>query len=299
MEEEKVQRRNCSFWSVSCSRDINKFIFWKNHSRTANAGFTLVELLIDLAILGILIAFIVFLIDPVKQLNKAKDSQKKHNLIQIKTALDTYYNDHNCYPKSTDFTFGGEFKDFLNASVVYMKQVPQELNCLGSKTYCYAYQVNEDADCPQWNVIYTKLYDPTSDSYAACPLTKMSEPCLPLNYLELGYNGCTFSGSIDCSYISSHVLPTQPIVVPTQAPTAVIPSPTAIPTETPLPTNISITPSPTLTPILPLSTITPHPTEVCSSSRNYACTGGPPARCNLVYPGTGTFCSSNCNGECL
>lgn len=60
-------------------------------------GFTLIELLIVIVILGILA---VVLMNPVTQLKKARDSQRKSNLREIKTSLVLYYSIHGAYPEN-------------------------------------------------------------------------------------------------------------------------------------------------------------------------------------------------------
>lgn len=54
-------------------------------------GFTLVELLIAVAILGILSAGVLIAINPVKRQNQAKDAQVKSDIGQIATAAQSYF----------------------------------------------------------------------------------------------------------------------------------------------------------------------------------------------------------------
>ena len=53
-------------------------------------GFTLLELLIVIAILSILGAIVIFLLNPAETLKKARDSQRISDLSTIKTALGIY-----------------------------------------------------------------------------------------------------------------------------------------------------------------------------------------------------------------
>ena len=163
-------------------------------------GFTLVELLIVLAMIAILFAALVALFNPLAQINKAQNAVRQHDLNQIKTALDTYYDDTGCYPTSLSFgiSFGYNNK-------VYLTTVPEDPKCQASGQDCYIYQTDTSAACPQWNVIYAILAQPVAQN-VTCPLTAINA-CLPSNYANLGLNYCVVSGKIDCSIISTAVTP--------------------------------------------------------------------------------------------
>ena len=64
--------------------------------QSSGAGFTLAELLIAIAILMLLL--LVALINWKNQINKGFDARRKADLFQIKTAFESYYTDHDCYP---------------------------------------------------------------------------------------------------------------------------------------------------------------------------------------------------------
>lgn len=215
--------------------------------------------------MAVLIALIFILYDPIKQLNKAKDSQRQHDFEQIRNALDTYYNDHNCYP--TSVPFGSQWQE---GSVTYMRKVPQDETCGKINGACYSYITDSQNWCPQWNILFGKTLVPPKDPTIACSL---NDSCLPQNYTQEGYNACFVSGSVDCDIVGSSII------------------------EVGSPPPVS-TPTPSLPPgLTPTDTPIPSPTPNCS--KNYACTGFPTERCNVVAVGTGTYCSSNCDGACL
>lgn len=82
-------------------------------------GFTLLELLIVIVIIAILVVLIVP--NLVSGPQRARDSQRKTDLRNIKTALETYYNDSNSYPTT------GTWKTDLSAgSTPYMKTIPAD-----------------------------------------------------------------------------------------------------------------------------------------------------------------------------
>ncbi|TAK89207.1 prepilin-type N-terminal cleavage/methylation domain-containing protein [Patescibacteria group bacterium] len=91
-------------------------------------GFTLLELLIVIVIIAILVVLIVP--NLVSGPQRARDSQRKSDLRNIKTALETYYNDSNSYPTS------GTWKtDLSSGTTPYMKTVPADPK--GGADYTY------------------------------------------------------------------------------------------------------------------------------------------------------------------
>lgn len=84
-------------------------------------GFTLIELLVAIALIGVLSSVLVVVIDPLGQIKKGRDTQRKTDLFQIQKPLELYYNDHGFYPPS--ITFGVEWKE---QDALYMAKVPQD-----------------------------------------------------------------------------------------------------------------------------------------------------------------------------
>ncbi len=101
---------------------------------SSQAGFTLVELLVVIFIIGILASLL--LTNFVGVRGRATDATRKNDLSQLKTALRLYYNDYQQYPVGPDgvlmacgadatstCTAGGEFSAGAG-STLYMKQLP-------------------------------------------------------------------------------------------------------------------------------------------------------------------------------
>lgn len=65
-------------------------------------GFTLLEMLIVIGILGIIGATVLILMNPWQQVGKAKDTQRKHDLDTLKKTLEDWYNDKGCYPRADE-----------------------------------------------------------------------------------------------------------------------------------------------------------------------------------------------------
>ena len=98
-------------------------------------GFTLIELLVVISIVGILSALITT--NFVDARNRAYDAKSKNNLIQLKTALHSYYIKHQVYP---DTDLGIYFKacgtdgnercadSFSSAGTIYLDNLPKNGN---------------------------------------------------------------------------------------------------------------------------------------------------------------------------
>jgi len=84
-------------------------------------GFTLVELLIVIAIIGILVTIVVIAIDPARVIQNSQDTKRRAELNQIKTSLQLYFNDYKRYPTTTEFTTVGSAPNFTPD---YMKKLP-------------------------------------------------------------------------------------------------------------------------------------------------------------------------------
>src|SRR3954462_7136387 len=79
-------------------------------------GFTLLELLIVIVIIGILAVLIVP--NLTNGPKRARDAQRKSDLRNIKTALESYFNDNNAYPSAAG----------MNAALVpaFIKSIPAD-----------------------------------------------------------------------------------------------------------------------------------------------------------------------------
>lgn len=233
------------------------------------SGFTLIELVVIIIILSVLLIISIITINPIKQLQKARDAQRQHDIFQIRNSLDAYYNDSNCYPVS--LAMGAVFS---SGQTTYMQKVPQDPE-FSSNYPAYVYETDQTPsnNCPQWNVLFAKLSS-TQSLQTSCALTQLKDTngndCLPTNYKDLGYNYCLVSGKADCDYISANPLPTPAGSTPTPTPAGSTPTPTPTPGgPTPTPTPGGPTPTP------------PPPVVNCSPYNYNAVSGGV---CNNVSP---------------
>ena len=96
-----------------------------------NSGFTFIELMLVIAILGILLAFISG--NFINSLKKGRDAKRKSDLEQIQTALEMYYEDKKVYPST--LLFNTSFADPLSGKV-YMARVPTDPKGEYKYRYC-------------------------------------------------------------------------------------------------------------------------------------------------------------------
>jgi general secretion pathway protein G len=83
-------------------------------------GFTLVELLVTVAIIGILSAFLMVNLNGFRE--RSRDTQRKKALLEIQSALELYHSDASAYPTTGSYpSCGGSLSIGTNE---YMKKIP-------------------------------------------------------------------------------------------------------------------------------------------------------------------------------
>lgn len=88
-------------------------------SRAVSGGFTLVELLIVIALIAILSVAVLATINPIEQSNKARDAKFKNDSAEVLGALERYYASKNEYPwNSASFTGVNPFPSLIVANTV-------------------------------------------------------------------------------------------------------------------------------------------------------------------------------------
>lgn len=104
-------------------------------SQSKRSGFTLVELLVVISVIGVLAALL--LANFVGVRNRASDATIKNNASQLKTALRLYYNDYQQFPASSNGVLlgcGTEGTEACSPSqpfsagegnTMYMQQLPE------------------------------------------------------------------------------------------------------------------------------------------------------------------------------
>lgn len=136
MEKKETKRNKYSVWSLFGFRHTFGNVLGRNNSSKNNIGFTLVELLIVVAIISILAGGLMFVINPAERINQSRDGVRKSDLRQIQSALEMYRSDNAMYPLTVTcgnaMTFG---------TTTYMTRVPCDPTT-GVGSYSYSGTVN-------------------------------------------------------------------------------------------------------------------------------------------------------------
>jgi len=111
-------------------------------------GFTLVELLVVIAIIGILSSFSLVSLNSARV--KAKDAKRQADLIQVRTAINLYYEDNDNYPICGVWDDGADdfgatvecYTDDLSVALTsgtrpYMSDLPVDPKNTGNYVYKY------------------------------------------------------------------------------------------------------------------------------------------------------------------
>jgi len=120
---------------------------------TKKNGFTLIELMIVITILGILVAILLMTINPTAQVSKGNDARRKKDVNRIRVAFEDYYTDKGCYPVDDQLIEVLMNPDNCNSNVFapWMELWPCDPS---GQPYMLAV---EESSCPKWYKILTKL----------------------------------------------------------------------------------------------------------------------------------------------
>jgi len=94
------------------------------NNKNTYRGFTLVELLIAVSLIGILTGVLLAVINPRGIQSKARDSQRISDLSKVKVALESYFADNRRYPAGTGWIKLSTLSGSLEGS--YINKLPTD-----------------------------------------------------------------------------------------------------------------------------------------------------------------------------
>ena len=110
-------------------------------SRFATSGFTLIEILIVVAIIGILASVALVGLNPVQK--KGRDARRISDLRQIQTSLELYFTKNGTYPDAQDFP---ALKTALTDAQIGTNNIPDDPRNAPSNDIHYYYGVSPAFD---------------------------------------------------------------------------------------------------------------------------------------------------------
>ena len=141
-----------------------------------NKGFTLVELLVVMSIIGILVSIVGGGFRSSQA--RGRDAQRKSDLKAVSSAVEIYYSDYGKYPDDSLISWGQEFSD---AKTVFIKKLPEDP--VSAQSYYY-----RTLDSNQKFQLFTKL-----------------ENSQDKDLITTSYNNC--GGTCNFAVISSNTTP--------------------------------------------------------------------------------------------
>jgi len=195
-------------------------------------GFTFIELIVIIAIIAVLTVILIMAINPLKQMERSWDMQKKHDLSVLQKMFEDYYNDKEAYPQPDDVCLDEVQENGGICSCHICGLAKNNFSAYLQKLHC-------DPQHPNFDYLYQFECEENNQSFRICAVLNSKKKEAP-NHYHYGIASPNYSADI-CNDFSLEVVP----LVPTATPTPVVPTLTPAPTLTPTPTII---PTPTLDP---------------------------------------------------
>ncbi len=140
------------------------------------SGFTLLEILLAIAILAILAAVTLSAINPIRQLSEARDSQRKNDVSELHKAVQQYFIDKGAYPADV----ADDTKIYTICS--YPVYSPVDVNCGGLTNIArvipvYLSGIPTDPTSSKLGVdtLYRVAFSRTTGVYVEAPKTEIGQ----------------------------------------------------------------------------------------------------------------------------
>ncbi|MCX7881003.1 MAG: GxxExxY protein [Patescibacteria group bacterium] len=188
-----------------------KRIIYTNQRKSAfitpnlhTSAFTLMELLLVVALIALLFISALIILNPLKQIQKAHDAKRKNEFNTLKKVLEDWYNDKNRYPLGSEICYDHPTSpriDSYNLTACschicgsnsispsfspYLSRLPCD-PASPKKDYLYEYDCSSEK--PKWYRIYVNLdySDYTNNDPGTVEVGCYSESCGP--YPNYGYD---------------------------------------------------------------------------------------------------------------
>ncbi len=190
------------------------------HHLSSKHGFTLMELLIVIALIALVAAVALILFNPWQQIGKSYDAKRKHDLNELRKAYEDYYNDKGCYPTGNIVCYNtpkADIKGMGQGTTIvgyscnicgretspdfspYMSVLPCDPE-KPKKDYLYQY---DPSTCPSWYRLYTDLsIEKDLDSVdLGCALGGCGLKYPPASTLQYGYDYGVSSTNLEISNV--------------------------------------------------------------------------------------------------
>ncbi len=228
------------------------------------ASFTLIEVIIVMALVAVMTVIALLFLNPKKEMERAWDTQRKHDLTVMQKTLEDYYNDKDGYPSANELCDDAVVANGSICSCHVCGLVRNNFGAYLPKLHC-------DPEYPRRRYLFQFSCSGGRQWYRICShLESSGAPDLAYNY---GIGSPNTDSSL-CRDVIEETPPVGPLPTATPVPTVPVvatntppPSPTPSPTAAVTPVS---SPSPTTTAAptpWPSPTIDPNFTQYyCSTS---------------------------------
>lgn len=127
-----------------------------NYKLQTNNGFTIIELLVVVAIIGLLASIVVVATGSARL--KSRDARRLSDIQQVKSGLDLYYSQGAGYPATADWNTAQTSQGSLACSGVVVLKVPQDPYNVANPAYTYTYAQGGNSLTGCGGSVYSNYY---------------------------------------------------------------------------------------------------------------------------------------------